>query len=356
MIGHSSIAGDDLASRILAEQRAAAGYAMAGLEANPQPPSLAEFDLADLQLAHGEHSRLGDGGEPLGYRRGTRILTPTGEVEVETLRAGDQIVTRFAGIREVKHIGRQAWDGRSGQDDPTGLPVRIRAGALLRGMPARDLWVAPAHAMLVDGVLVRAGALVNGVTIAHECPAPDPARLEFYRPEFFCIEFFRPEFFRIELESHDCIIAEGCWSETWADAAALCAPRAESGAALDAVLRPVVAGASAGIAPGRLEGFIDRGAGHEIDGWAFDADHPDLPVLLDILLDGAVIHTTLACAFRADLMAAGLGLGRCAFYATLAEPLPPDWSDRVQIRRAADGALLPMSETCQAPDGVFMAA
>src|ERR1700721_3121168 len=44
-------------------------------------------------------------------------------------------------------------------------PVLIKAGAIDKGRPSRDLRVSPLHCIHVSGVLVPANKLVNGVTI-----------------------------------------------------------------------------------------------------------------------------------------------------------------------------------------------
>jgi hypothetical protein len=130
------------------------------------------------------------------------------------------------------------------------------------------------------------------------------------------------------------LIAEGAWSETFAEtpddmrgmfhnaadyaashpdetptrALVLSAPRPEHGVALDAALRPVVAHTSASLSPGPLRGFIDHiEAPRLIEGWAQDIDHPELPVLLEAVLDDRVIGTVLVCHHRPDLALAGIG-------------------------------------------------
>jgi len=295
----------------------------------------------------------GGGGGTVCYLRGTRILTPTGEAFIEGLKRGDSVVTRFGGLQRVKWIGRQSYRGAAVRGNRERIPVHLRAGSLGEGLPARDLYVSPSHSMLVDGTLVLAKSLLNGITITQtECPE-------------------RIDYFQIELEGHDCVIAEGTWSETYADwedgralfhnaaefhalfpeyrapeTVSLCAPRPERGPGLDAVLRPVVARASRDVVPGPLHGYIDCVRGDwKLDGWAHDSEHPELPVLLEILLEGQVIGTALACDFREDLFKAGFGQGRCSFTFISPIKLRPSLLAALQVRRAADGTPLPASES-----------
>jgi len=254
----------------------------------------------------------------IGYPRGTSILTPTGEVKVEDLAAGDRVVTCFGGLQSIRWIGRQIVEGMAG---PGQAPVRFRPGSLGEAMPARDLFVPPGQSMLIGNTLVLARSLINGVTITQdECPA-------------------RIEYFQLDLGRHDCVIAEGAWSETHTDTPGLCAPRAEQESPLYAALHPVVARAAHGLAPGPLRGFVDLIEREGVlQGWAQDLDHPELPVLLEIILDGSLIGHVLACDFREDLRQEGIG--PCSFVFKSPVRLRPELWPTIQVRRAADGAAL----------------
>jgi hypothetical protein len=70
--------------------------------------------------------------------------------------------------------------------------------ALAPNIPQADLFLTPGHALLLDGVLVTAGILINGTTIAH----------------YAADEYDELEFFQIKLETHDAIFAEGAPCET----------------------------------------------------------------------------------------------------------------------------------------------
>jgi hypothetical protein len=291
--------------------------------------------------------------EAICYLRGTSIATPAGEIPVESLNIGDAVITRFNGYRKIKWIGRQSFARRFVENDFDQIPVRITAGALGAGVPRRDLFISPGHSMLIDNVLVLASSLVNGITITQDWA---PEEIQYYQ---------------IEFETHDCVLAEGAWSESYADTPdfrarfhnaaefyalypnhvepaqqTLCAPRPLAGPALAAALTPLVQRAAA--KPGRLHGYIDNIANATIRGWAWDESNPHLPVQLEILLRNQLIGRILACDYRADLAAAGYGHGRCSFEFSSPLGLPRNAARSLRIRRAQDRAEIFCSDSFRA--------
>lgn len=137
------------------------------------------------------------GADPLCFARGTLIATPEGSVAVENLAIGDTVMTADGEVTTVRWIGRQRRHPKLCAD---ALPVRIAAGALGDGLPVRDLFVSPDHALLIEGCLVHAVALVNGRTIV---------RMTGWSGDV--------EYFHIETPDHALILAEGAPAETYID-------------------------------------------------------------------------------------------------------------------------------------------
>jgi hypothetical protein len=130
---------------------------------------------------------------------GTRIATPAGEVAVETLEIGDLVLTAEGASRPVSWMGRQTVS-RLFADPLRVLPIRIRAGALGDNVPVRDLLISPDHAILIDEVLIQAGALVNGSSIVRETNVPEIMT-----------------YYHVELDDHSLILAENTPAETFVD-------------------------------------------------------------------------------------------------------------------------------------------
>jgi hypothetical protein len=133
------------------------------------------------------------------YCAGTLILTEKGEVEVEALAAGDLVITEDGKRHPIVWIGRRKV-ATLFADPIRSFPIRIMVGALGDNIPNRDLLVSPDHALLVEDVLIQAGALVNGTSIIRETRV---------LPTFI--------YYHIELEHHSLIFANGALAETFVD-------------------------------------------------------------------------------------------------------------------------------------------
>jgi hypothetical protein len=273
------------------------------------------------------------------FTAGTRIATPHGEVPVETLVPGDLVLTRDGTPHPVRWIGQRAYAARFVAASRAIQPIRIRAGALGGGRPARDLHLSPLHALWFEtgrgGVLVPAGALVNGASITR-------------RPGFGDVRYLH-----VELDHHAVIVADGAPAESFIDcdsrgkfasalgapagAARPCGPRTDEGPVLEAIRARLatLAGLAPLAAPGPMHGHVDRAGGGLIEGWVQDLANPGHGVALEAVHRGRVVARTVANRHRADLEQAGIGLG---FHAYRLEGLP---RDGVVLRRMADGAAVP---------------
>ncbi|MEP2531319.1 Hint domain-containing protein [Shimia sp.] len=145
--------------------------------------------------------------DPPCFVRGTLIDTPTGARAVETLKAGDLVLTRDQGAQRIRWVGASAVDTRDPDRARQLRPVRIKAGAFGPGIPARDLLVSPQHRILIDmpdmallfgqsEVLCAAQHLVNDFTIVQ-----DPGDLVIYHHLLF--------------DTHQILMSSGCASESF---------------------------------------------------------------------------------------------------------------------------------------------
>jgi hypothetical protein len=167
------------------------------------------YGLTDGEIAHGPADVSGttflateptlDISAPFAecFVEGTRILTQRGERAVESLLPGDGIVTASGEILPVRWVGMQTLSGQFAARHRL-LPVRVRAGALGAGQPWRDLLLSPGHALLLDDLLVQAGALANSDSIVAGADVPATFR-----------------YFHVELPRHAVLFAEGAAAESY---------------------------------------------------------------------------------------------------------------------------------------------
>lgn len=137
--------------------------------------------------------------ETLCLMAGSLVATPTGPTPIESLSEGDLVLTHDGRSVPVLWIGRQSVSTLFA-DALRVLPIRIKADALDEALPARDLLVSPCPAILLDGILVQAGALVNGTSIIRDADVPQTF-----------------VYYHLETEDHSMILAEGVPVETFID-------------------------------------------------------------------------------------------------------------------------------------------
>jgi hypothetical protein len=128
------------------------------------------------------------------FCQGTRLLAEDGEMPVEALVTGDLLVAiRRDGppVARVARVERRVVEFRRHPAPELAQPVLVRAGAFAPGMPARDLRLAPNHAVYADGVLLAVLALCDSKHVVQD------------------VETSPVTYIRVELESHDVILAEG---------------------------------------------------------------------------------------------------------------------------------------------------
>jgi hypothetical protein len=132
------------------------------------------------------------------YRRGTRILTPDGEVCIEDLAVGDLVMTQDHGAQPVTWLGHRLVDCQNHPAPHDVWPVRVQPGAFADAVPARDLYLSPHHTIYCDGVLIEAKNLINGASITQ-------------------IPCDSVEYWHLELAAHDILLAEGLPAESYLD-------------------------------------------------------------------------------------------------------------------------------------------
>ena len=283
------------------------------------------------------------------YCRGTLILTDRGEMPVENLDIGDMWRPVGRVMRPIRWIGRRGYGGRFVTGPKTtSCRSASRPARSTRTCRGATSWISPQHAMYLDGVLIEAKDLLNGVSIVQA------ERID------------KIEYFHIELETHDMIIAEGALSESFIDddsrgifhnahefSRALPGCAAGDGPILRTAAQrrlrgrsraPADRGACRPVRPAHrspLRGCVEMIAGCRIAGWARIAEHPEAPQCLDIVAGGRLIGQVLANRYRTDLERAGLGSGRHAF--VFEPPAGRSFAlDDVEIRRSLDGESLKM--------------
>ena len=131
------------------------------------------------------------------FVQGTRIETAQGMVAVEDLAEGDLIPTVLGErLAPIVWLGRRHVDCARHPHPEKVWPVVVEAHAFGRGLPRRDLWLSPDHAIYVNECLVPVHRLINGTSI-RQVPVPDVM------------------YFHVQLPWHDVVRSEGLPTESF---------------------------------------------------------------------------------------------------------------------------------------------
>ncbi len=132
------------------------------------------------------------------FARGTCMATPDGKVAVEALCVGQNVTLADGGEAPVQWLGHRAVDCARHPRPWDVWPVRVQAGAFAPGLPSRDLFLSPDHAVFVRGALIPVRYLLNGASIAQ-------------------IPVERVEYWHVELPAHAVLLAEDLPCESYLD-------------------------------------------------------------------------------------------------------------------------------------------
>lgn len=131
------------------------------------------------------------------FVRGTSIATPRGLVAVQDLRVGDRATT-MRGDEDIVWVGQRRIESGTHPHPEYVRPIRFAVNSLGDGLPTHPLLLSPDHGLFLDGVLIAARQLVNGVSITAENVA-------------------RVDYFHIETARHAILFAEGVATESYLD-------------------------------------------------------------------------------------------------------------------------------------------
>ncbi|MFT8723677.1 MAG: Hint domain-containing protein [Acetobacter malorum] len=137
------------------------------------------------------------------FLSGSMIQTPNGEVAVETLRLGDEVLAYVDGLPQSRRV---VWAGKSHATvrphlelTEAGYPVRILKDAISAGVPHKDMLITPEHCLFFNGRFVPARMLVNGSSI------------------FYDTSITSYDYYHVETEQHSVLCADGMLTESYLD-------------------------------------------------------------------------------------------------------------------------------------------
>lgn len=148
------------------------------------------------------------GGDPviICFTAGTMILTPEGERAVETLRAGDRVVTGTSTTSVLLWVGHTHLSVEDLARHQRLRPIRIPQGMFGASIPSRPLEVSPQHRILLKGWPVELSTGAEAGLI--------PARQLVEHGAIETAGTAPVDYFHLLFESHEIVFANGLATES----------------------------------------------------------------------------------------------------------------------------------------------
>ncbi|GEL51235.1 Hint domain-containing protein [Acetobacter tropicalis] len=139
------------------------------------------------------------------FLAGSMIRTPDGDVAVENIQIGDQVIA-FDWKNNRNILRSVVWVGTARAvvrphlaDDEAGWPVRVLKDAVADGVPYKDMLITAEHCLFFEDRFVPVRMLVNGRTI------------------FYDKSILSYDYYHVETELHSVITADGMLTESYLD-------------------------------------------------------------------------------------------------------------------------------------------
>lgn len=142
------------------------------------------------------------------YAAGTMIrVAPDKEVPIESLVPGDLVETLDKGKQPVRWVGSRTLSKDRLQKSPNLRPIRIKAGALAKGVPDRDLIVSPQHRIFLTSKIVERMFDTNEILVAakHLLDLPGVE---------IAMDMQSVTYVHCMLDDHEIVQANGAFAET----------------------------------------------------------------------------------------------------------------------------------------------
>ena len=138
---------------------------------------------------------------PVCFGEGTLISTIRGDVPVEELETGDNVITHGGDVRPILWVShtRHVWS----EEPHRHKPIKISAQALGNGLPKRDLIVSPQHKILLPSSESNGAYLAPAVGLIGQPGIRQMRGKRIMR------------YYHILLDAHDVLVADGVPAESF---------------------------------------------------------------------------------------------------------------------------------------------